>query len=108
MRQFYTSILLILVLSFQAAAQRNGAVKGLVYDTLAKRSVADVTITVMAKKDSSLVTFGMTDNAGRFSLDNIPAGEFRLLLTHVAYHNTSKNFTIDENNRQVDLGNLHA
>ena len=106
MRQIYISFLLILALSFQAAAQRNGAVKGLVYDTLAKRSVADVTITVLAKKDSSLVTFGMTDNAGRFSLDNIPAGEYRLLLTHVAYHNASKNLTIDENNKQVDLGRL--
>jgi hypothetical protein len=87
------------------AAQNNGSVKGVAYDTLSNRAVADATITLLAKKDSSLVTFGMTDDAGRFHLDHIPRGEYRLLLTHVAFHNSEKLFSIGEN-KDVDLGRV--
>jgi hypothetical protein len=47
-----------------------------------EKAVADATITVLSNKDSSLLTFGMTDNSGRFTLGNIPPGEYRLLITH--------------------------
>ncbi|MGZ8509427.1 MAG: carboxypeptidase-like regulatory domain-containing protein, partial [Chitinophagaceae bacterium] len=78
-------------------AQKNGSLKGAAYDTLSGKAVADATITVLVKKDSSLFTFGMTDNAGRFSLGNLPVGEYRLLITHVGYHNSNKVFNITEN-----------
>ncbi|MGZ8524423.1 MAG: outer membrane beta-barrel protein [Chitinophagaceae bacterium] len=85
-------------------AQKNGSLKGVAYDTLSGKAVADATITVLVKKDSSLFTFGMTDNAGRFSLGNLPVGEYRLLITHVGYHNSNKVFNITENAKNIDLG----
>lgn len=106
MKQVYFPVFLLFFFSFHVAAQKNGSVKGVAYDTLANRAVADATITVLAKKDSSLVTFGMTDNSGRFNLDNIPVGEYRLLITHVAYHNSNKSFMVDDGNKQVDLGRV--
>ncbi len=105
MRKFCFSVF-ILFLALPALAQKNGVVKGVAYDTLSGRAVADATITVLLKKDSSLITFGMTDQAGRFMLDNIPQGEYRLLVTHVAYHNSNKTFTISEASRNIDLGNV--
>ena len=105
MRQFYFLSILFL-LSISSLAQKNGLVKGVAYDTLSQKPVADATITVLLRKDSSLLTFGMTDHSGRFTLDNIPPGEYRLLVTHVAYHNTNKYFSITEINKHVDLGNL--
>ena len=48
----------------------------------------------------------MTDNAGRFFLDNIPTGEYRLLITHIGYHNSNRLFTITDNNKNIDLGNV--
>ena len=105
MKYFYFLSLLVFV-SMSALAQKNVMVKGVAFDTLSRKAVADATITVLVNKDSSLVTFGMTDNSGRFTLDNIPPGEYRLLITHVAYHNTNKMFRITENDRLVDLGQL--
>ena len=90
MRQFYLLSLFLIFCGASVLAQKSGSIKGVAYDTLSRKTVADATITVLVKKDSSLLTFGMTDNAGRFSLDNIPTGEYRLLITHIGYHNSNR------------------
>ena len=105
MKYFICPLVFILGI-LHVAAQNKGSVKGVAYDTLSNRVVADATITVLSKKDSSLLTFGMTDEAGRFYFDNIPSGEYRLLLTHVAYHNSGKSFIIDQKGQLVDMGRL--
>lgn len=105
MRQFY-ALLILLVCASSAWSQKNGTVRGIAYDTLSRRAVPDATISVLAKKDSSLVSFGMTDNAGRFSLSDLPPGEYRLLITHVSYHNSNKFFSISDSAKQVDLGSI--
>lgn len=87
-------------------SQRYGNVKGVVFDTLANQPVSAATVTVVAKKDSSLVSFGMTDNAGRFEITGIPDGDYRLLFTHVNYHNRNVFFSISENEKSKDLGRV--
>lgn len=104
MRKFYS--LLILSFCHLAVLGQKGSVKGVAFDTLSKSPVADATITILQKKDSSLVSFGMTDNAGRFSIDNLPVGEYRLLITHIAYHNSTRFFSITEQEKKADLGNV--
>ncbi len=89
-----------------ALAQRNGVVRGVVMDTISKQPVAGATLTVMQRSDSSLVSFTMTDNAGRFEVRGIPHGDFRLLITHVNYHNSNRYFSIKEGKNEVDLGNI--
>lgn len=73
-------------------------------DTLAKQPVSNATITVLKKKDSALVSFTMTDNAGRFELTGMDAGEYRLLITHVNYHNKTVFFNLKDEKK--DLGNI--
>lgn len=105
MRKFY-SLLLLSLCQLAVHAQKNGTVKGVAYDTISKTPVPDATITILQKKDSSLVSFGMTDNAGRFSIDALPVGDYRLLITHVSYHNSTRSFSITENEKTPDLGNI--
>lgn len=107
MRQFYCLFILLTTLSISAIAQR-GSVKGVVYDTLGKHPVPDATITVLSQKDSSLVSFSMTDNSGRFTITDLANGDYRLLITHVAYHNTAKKFSISDSSKNVELGNIAA
>jgi len=105
MRKFY-SLLLFSLCHLAIQAQKNGTVKGVAFDTISKTTVPDATITILQKKDSSLVSFGMTDNAGRFSIDALPVGEYRLLITHVSYHNSTRFFAITETEKNPDLGNV--
>jgi len=106
MRKIFLLLLILGTISFASFSQKNGTVRGIAFDTLAKQPVTNATITLMQKKDSSLVSFTMTDNNGRFELTNVPAGEYRLLITHVSYHNTTKFFKIDDEHKSMELGNL--
>lgn len=87
-------------------AQKNGSVKGVVYDTASKQPVSSATVTVLQQKDSSLVAFVMTDGQGRFECSKLTNGVYRLLITHVNYHNSGKSFTISDSTKQKDFGNV--
>ncbi|MFX1708911.1 outer membrane beta-barrel family protein [Chitinophaga sp. CC14] len=98
--------LLICCLSLAANAQKNGVIKGVVSDTSAGRPVASATITLLKKKDSSLVSFIMTNEKGSFEITGIPAGEYRLLITHVKYHSLQRAVTISATAPVVNLSAL--
>jgi len=106
MKQTFCLGLILTLFSIAATAQKNGIVKGVAFDTIGKKTVGAVTVTVLDKKDSSLVSFSMTNNEGAFELRGIPFGNYRLMLSHVSYHNSNKYFSITDSNRIVDLGNL--
>ena len=73
-------LLLSFCLIITGFAQKNGSVRGLAFDSTIQQAVASATVTVLEKKDSSLVSFTITDNAGKFELKGIPNGEYRILL----------------------------
>lgn len=105
MQKIYLLTVLSLI-SLVSYAQKNGSVKGVIFDTLSKAPVASATITILKKKDSSLVSFTMTDNKGWFEVTGLPNGDYRLLVTHVNYHNRNSFFTVDDEHKQVDLKNI--
>ncbi|RYF37507.1 MAG: TonB-dependent receptor, partial [Chitinophagaceae bacterium] len=101
--------LLLLLAGFQliasvAIGQRNGSVRGTLYDSSPKQEIRGATVTLLRSKDSSLVSFTMTDNKGGFELTGLSTGEYRLLLTHINYHNHSRRFTISDEKKAIDLG----
>ena len=99
-------LLLLGFITTSLAAQKNGSVRGIAFDTLSKSPVPSATISVLDRKDSSLVTFTMTDNVGRFELKGIPDGEYRLLISHVNYYNSNNFFKIEEGNKSRDFGQI--
>ena len=48
----------------------------------------------------------MTGSDGRFELKGLANGDYRLMITHVSYHNSNKFFSITEANKTAELGNL--
>lgn len=94
------------LLALLSIAQKNGTVHGIAFDTITKQPVIGATVTLVEKKDSSLVSFTMTDNSGKFELTGIRNGEYRLMITHVNYHNSNSIFSITEENKSRDLGNI--
>lgn len=105
MRKHYL-LLIACCFTLTAFAQRNGAIKGTVLDTVAGQAVTSATITLFKKADSSLVSFTMTDNKGNFQLSGIPNGDYRLLITHVKYHNASRPVVISTNSPDINLHNI--
>ena len=105
MRHLFTFLFFFFV-QLTLFAQKNGSVKGLAFDTISKQPVGAATITVLEKKDSSLVTFTMTGADGRFEITGLANGEYRLLITHVNYHNSNKYFTVSDSLKSQDLGNV--
>jgi hypothetical protein len=105
MNKFYL-VLLSLCFTSGLLAQKNGIVKGIAFDTIRRQSVAGATVTLLDKKDSSLVSFTLTGTDGRFELRGLANGEYRLLITHVNYHNSNIWFAITDNNKIADRGNI--
>jgi outer membrane receptor protein involved in Fe transport len=96
----------IFSISLTAAAQKNGSVKGTLIDTISKQPVASATLTLLSRKDSSLVSFTMTDSKGAFQITGIGNGDYRLLITHVNYHGKNEFFSITDDKKQIELGNV--
>lgn len=102
MKQNYL-LLIACCFAFVAQAQKTGSIKGTLMDTIAQQPVASATITLLKKKDSSLVTFTMTNNKGSFELTGVAAGEYRLLVTHVKYHPVSRAISISASESDIRL-----
>lgn len=94
-----------LFISLATLAQA-GSVKGTITDTAARKPVAGATVTVLLAKDSSLVSFQLSDDNGRFEVSKLANGQYRLLITHVNYHNASVPFTITDAEKNKELGTV--
>ena len=99
-------LLLPVCFTITGLAQKTGVVKGIAFDTISKETVAGATVTILERKDSSLVTFTMTGNDGRFQVSGLANGEYRVLISHINYHNSNKYFTITEAAKNAELGNV--
>ena len=69
-------------------------IRGAVLDSLTRKPLMEASVSLLSARDSSLVTFSITDGDGRFSLSRVPAGSYRLLITFVGYQNGTKTITI--------------
>ncbi|MEP7236512.1 MAG: outer membrane beta-barrel protein [Ferruginibacter sp.] len=105
MKKFYL-LLVFLCAFYWANAQNKGTVTGKLVDTAINKPVAGATVTVLDKKDSSLVSFTMTGNDGSFEIKGLAEGEYRLLITHVNYHNNSKPFKVTAADKNAALGTV--
>ena len=93
-------------LAFVTQAQVNGAVKGRLVDTAARQPLAEATISVILVKDSSLVSFILSDKKGVFEITNLDAGEYLLMISFNGYENYKKNFSITAEKKTNDLGEI--
>src|SRR5437868_5224088 len=101
--------LLLLTTFFSASllfAQKNGTIRGIAFDTISKSPVAGATVSLLERKDSSLVSFTMTNADGKFELRNLAGGDYRIMITHVTYHNSNKLVSLSDNNKNIELGNI--
>jgi hypothetical protein len=89
-----------------AGAQNRAAVKGTVLDSATKKPLEFVTVALLRVKDTSLLSYTITDKNGAFMLRNLRQDEpSRLLISYVGY----QSLHVDPNLRNAittDLGSI--
>lgn len=75
-------ISICLMCSHILLAQQNGEIKGTVVDA-AKNPVAKATVSLVSERDSTVLSYSLTDDKGQFRLVKIPVG--RALSLHVTH-----------------------
>ena len=101
-----TLALLILsgVFPYFLSAQQ-GTVKGNLNDSTFQ-PLSNATISVLQKKDSSLVGYTMSDSKGFFELKNLSIGDYQLFISFTGYEVYKRTFSISAVTRIADLGTI--
>ncbi|HKC37323.1 MAG TPA: outer membrane beta-barrel family protein [Chitinophagaceae bacterium] len=96
----------ILPSAFVIQAQVNGSVKGKLIDSTARQALSEATVSVMLIRDSSLVSFSLSDKKGIFEIKNLDAGNYLLMISFTGYENFKKPFSITAEKKTTDLGEI--
>jgi hypothetical protein len=99
-------LLSLLIFLFTAAwSQGRHSVKAIVLDSLSHEPVPLATVSVLNLKDSSLISYTITDKSGAFTLRNLRNEPSQLLISHVGYKGI--HITIKfKNEETTDLGQI--
>jgi hypothetical protein len=94
------------IAAISAAAQNRGMVTAIILDSVTRQPVQLATVSVLNSKDSSLVTYTVTDKNGAFTLRNLREESSRLLISHVSYQSIHINLQFTKG-KITDLGKLY-
>jgi hypothetical protein len=97
---------LFVLISSATYAQNTYNIKGSAVDTAEKRMLHNTTIMVLNAKDSTLRKFTRAKTDGSFSIDNLVAGKFILVMSYPGYAEYAENFELDDKNPQRNFGKL--
>jgi hypothetical protein len=98
---------LFTALYFSGFAQKaDGIIKGKLMDTAAKAPITEATISVLNPKDSSLVSFAITDKKGEFSITGLEYGDYDVIITHGSFETIKRFITVSATAKTKDFGNL--
>lgn len=105
MRKILACLCLVLTLTAQAQEPK-GRINGKVTDANTK-TLASATIQLILAQDSSLVKMGIADKEGQFGFDQLPAGDFRVMITAIGHQKSySEIVKITEAGETVNLGEI--
>ncbi|MDO4695462.1 MAG: TonB-dependent receptor [Porphyromonas sp.] len=108
LRQLLWGVLLLFLLPCLLPAQNSVdyyELIGTVSDAANGEAMPAVTVRLMNKGDGKLVKGTTTDGQGVFSLGQLSAGDYRLIITFVGYNNIEKALSLSKV-RKVNLGRL--
>ncbi len=98
--------MLFIVSVIAANAQNGGTIKGVIADTAAKQKLTTATISVMIAKDSSLVSYGVSEKNGVFQITNLEANDYLVMVSFNGYENFSKTISITADKKIIDFGEI--
>ena len=96
---FISNILLCSFLTGQSLVQ------GSIVDE-ANAALTGATVVMLDSQDSSMVSFAISDDQGRFLLEDVPSGDHILQVSFVAYKTLSQDVQINDQGRRQDIGSF--
>lgn len=106
MRKLLALLTLSLCFAGAYAQKADGSITGKLMDTTNKKPIADATVSLLNAKDSSLVTFTLSNKQGQFDIKGLAAGNYRLIITHQEYTEIKKTVSITEEKKQLNIGEI--
>jgi len=102
-----------LLFSFVAIAQPNsnseikdGSISGRVMDATLKQPLPYVNI-IIKDKDGKVITGGITDDSGNFSIGKIPEGTVLVDITYIGYKTVTRTVVLEKGNYKINLGDIN-
>lgn len=120
-QSIFTSLILILLITFSAVAQPPGAgmrggpgakmpsigrLYGKVLDAKTKKPVDYASVTLLAMQKDSVISGVLAKGNGDFNMEKLPMGRFRLRIQFIGYKNFTQNVSITPQSIEQDLGDL--
>ncbi len=84
---------------------RVGKVFGIVHDANTKKPVEFATVSLLSMRDSSVVGGGLTDAKGKFQIEELPPGRFKMRVSFIGYKTFDyQPIIINPQNQMFDVG----
>ena len=99
------SFILLLFISFQTYAQ-NASVSGIIKDKTTLSPLPFVSVTIKLEKDSSLIIGTITNEEGRFTLNNIKQGRYYIEVSYLGYITHKQPLFVGSLNSFLDAGTI--
>ncbi|GAB2581937.1 TonB-dependent receptor domain-containing protein [Spirosoma areae] len=96
----------ILFINVSSFAQSPGTIQGTVVDSLTRKPLLEASVSLLSSRDSSLVTFGITDGEGRFTFPKVAEGNYRVLVTYVGYRSRARRVSVTKDDPTANAGTL--
>jgi hypothetical protein len=101
------SILLISILSVLAALPQTGSISGKLLDSASQKTLAFATVTVFNAKDTSIVTYRLSNPDGDFKVGGLPLDlPLRVIITFSGYQAFRKEFTLTAGKNILNFDSL--
>lgn len=102
-------VFLVLVLTFLTQlsnAQDKITLSGQILDVVTSEPLSFANATVKKYQDSTLVTGAITNEEGRFEIQDLPLGRYRLYFSFIGYTTAERTLVADGLNTIFDLGKI--
>jgi hypothetical protein len=100
-----TVTLLAFAFGMTCLRAQTAGLKGKITDTINKQFLYQAVVAILQPKDSVLVKFTRTNNAGEFELNHLPAGKFILMVSYPKFADYLDEVTLEEN-QQKSMGSI--
>lgn len=102
-----TTILFCSITALSAQQTASGTVKGVILDEATQQPLSYATVTLFNSTDSTLVTGGVTDDAGIFTIEDVPNGNYYAEIDFIGYKKQAiADIRVSGTNAIIDLKTL--